>query len=200
MTTLPRQAGAEIAVRLKAGRHGHPWTGWSFSAGWEAGNSCSSRWWNPSWWWKSASTSPVTPPADGGIPRAGTAPARTSPPAKSPPAAGRPLTRAAPGEGARGCFWSNRPHGDALGARDAVHDTDPDHHGITAIRADNAPSQIPLQQRALSLASRFKHRDTILALAHDLTIPLTNNPASPARRSLVAGEVRHAAGRRRIVD
>ncbi|MGV9255337.1 hypothetical protein [Streptomyces sp. NPDC003697] len=32
-TTLARQAGAEVAGLLAAGRRGHPWTGWSFSAG-----------------------------------------------------------------------------------------------------------------------------------------------------------------------
>ncbi|MET9040082.1 ATP-dependent DNA ligase [Streptomyces mirabilis] len=36
------------------------------------------------WWWKSASTSPATPPADGATPHAGTAPAPTSPPPMSP--------------------------------------------------------------------------------------------------------------------
>ncbi|MGW4599234.1 ATP-dependent DNA ligase [Streptomyces sp. NPDC004457] len=33
-TTLARQAGAAVAGLLAAGRRGHPWTGWSFSAGW----------------------------------------------------------------------------------------------------------------------------------------------------------------------
>ncbi|KOG61021.1 ATP-dependent DNA ligase [Streptomyces antibioticus] len=33
-TTLARQAGAALAGLLVAGRHEHPWMGWSFSAGW----------------------------------------------------------------------------------------------------------------------------------------------------------------------
>ncbi|MDL5206695.1 ATP-dependent DNA ligase [Streptomyces sp. ALI-76-A] len=33
-TTLARAAGTAVAGLLKAGRRGHPWTGWSFSAGW----------------------------------------------------------------------------------------------------------------------------------------------------------------------
>ncbi|KOV97525.1 ATP-dependent DNA ligase [Streptomyces sp. NRRL WC-3723] len=33
-TTRARQAGAAVAGLLAAGRGGHPWTGWSFSAGW----------------------------------------------------------------------------------------------------------------------------------------------------------------------
>ncbi|MFD9042529.1 ATP dependent DNA ligase [Streptomyces bottropensis] len=33
-TTLVRAAGAAVAGLLAAGRRGHPWTGWSFSAGW----------------------------------------------------------------------------------------------------------------------------------------------------------------------
>ncbi|MGW3480206.1 ATP-dependent DNA ligase [Streptomyces althioticus] len=33
-TTLARTAGTAVAGLLKAGRRGHPWTGWSFSAGW----------------------------------------------------------------------------------------------------------------------------------------------------------------------
>lgn len=45
----------------------------------------SSRWWNPSWWWKSASTSPATPPDAGDIPHVGTAPAPTSPHRRPPP-------------------------------------------------------------------------------------------------------------------
>ncbi len=33
-TSLARAAGAAIAGLLAAGQRGHPWTGWSFSAGW----------------------------------------------------------------------------------------------------------------------------------------------------------------------
>ncbi|MFI7020976.1 hypothetical protein [Streptomyces sp. NPDC050164] len=33
-TTLARTAGAAVAGLLALGRRGHPWTGWSFSAGW----------------------------------------------------------------------------------------------------------------------------------------------------------------------
>ncbi|MGW3160403.1 ATP-dependent DNA ligase [Streptomyces sp. NPDC001089] len=33
-TTLPRAAGAPLAGLLTVARAGHPWTGWSFSAGW----------------------------------------------------------------------------------------------------------------------------------------------------------------------
>ncbi|MEH0557592.1 ATP-dependent DNA ligase [Streptomyces sp. B21-101] len=33
-TTLAQTAGAAVASLLAAGRRGHPWTGWSFSAGW----------------------------------------------------------------------------------------------------------------------------------------------------------------------
>ncbi|MFJ6687062.1 hypothetical protein [Streptomyces werraensis] len=33
-TTLARTAGTAVAGLLKAGQRGHPWTGWSFSAGW----------------------------------------------------------------------------------------------------------------------------------------------------------------------
>ncbi|WTJ96492.1 ATP-dependent DNA ligase [Streptomyces sp. NBC_01537] len=33
-TTLAQAAGAAVAGLLAAGRRGHPWTGWSFSAGW----------------------------------------------------------------------------------------------------------------------------------------------------------------------
>ncbi|WP_405675327.1 ATP-dependent DNA ligase [Streptomyces canus] len=33
-TSLAQAAGAAIAGLLTAGRRGHPWTGWSFSAGW----------------------------------------------------------------------------------------------------------------------------------------------------------------------
>ncbi|WP_237523007.1 hypothetical protein [Streptomyces sp. SID1328] len=33
-TTLARKASAALADLLAAGRSGHPWTGWSFSAGW----------------------------------------------------------------------------------------------------------------------------------------------------------------------
>ncbi|MFF9128539.1 ATP-dependent DNA ligase [Streptomyces sp. NPDC014889] len=33
-TTLARTAGAAVADLLAAARRGHPWTGWSFSAGW----------------------------------------------------------------------------------------------------------------------------------------------------------------------
>jgi ATP-dependent DNA ligase len=33
-TTLAQAAGAAVAGLLAARRHGHPWTGWSFSAGW----------------------------------------------------------------------------------------------------------------------------------------------------------------------
>ncbi|MFF9815188.1 hypothetical protein [Streptomyces sp. NPDC014006] len=32
-TTLARKAGAAVASLLAAGQRGHPWTGWSFSAG-----------------------------------------------------------------------------------------------------------------------------------------------------------------------
>jgi transposase len=49
---------------------------------------------------------------------------------------------------------------------------------IAAMRTDNTPSRTPLQQRALTLASRFdKHRDMILAFIHDLSVPFTNNAA-----------------------
>ncbi|MET7920989.1 ATP-dependent DNA ligase [Streptomyces avermitilis] len=33
-TNLARAAGAAVAGLLAPGQHGHPWTGWSFSAGW----------------------------------------------------------------------------------------------------------------------------------------------------------------------
>jgi ATP-dependent DNA ligase len=33
-TTLAQAAGAAVAGLLAAARRGHPWTGWSFSAGW----------------------------------------------------------------------------------------------------------------------------------------------------------------------
>ncbi|MFF2431606.1 hypothetical protein [Streptomyces mirabilis] len=33
-TTLARAAGAAVACLLVPARRGHPWTGWSFSAGW----------------------------------------------------------------------------------------------------------------------------------------------------------------------
>ncbi|MFE3412833.1 hypothetical protein ACFXMT_32285 [Streptomyces mirabilis] len=33
-TTLARAAGAAVACLLAPARRGHPWTGWSFSAGW----------------------------------------------------------------------------------------------------------------------------------------------------------------------
>ncbi|MEU0038197.1 ATP-dependent DNA ligase [Streptomyces sp. NPDC006333] len=33
-TSLPRAAGAAVAGLLTVARAGHPWTGWSFSAGW----------------------------------------------------------------------------------------------------------------------------------------------------------------------
>ncbi|WP_328834890.1 ATP-dependent DNA ligase [Streptomyces europaeiscabiei] len=33
-TTLAQAAGAAVAGLLAPGRGGHPWTGWSFSAGW----------------------------------------------------------------------------------------------------------------------------------------------------------------------
>nr|WP_308699027.1 hypothetical protein [Streptomyces avermitilis] len=33
-TTLARTAGAAVAGLLAPARRGHPWTGWSFSAGW----------------------------------------------------------------------------------------------------------------------------------------------------------------------
>ncbi|MEU3862485.1 hypothetical protein AB0F03_35000 [Streptomyces sp. NPDC028722] len=33
-TTLARVAGTAVAGLLARGRRGHPWTGWSFSAGW----------------------------------------------------------------------------------------------------------------------------------------------------------------------
>ena len=36
-TTLAQAAGAALAGLLAAGWCGHPWTGWSFSAGWAAG-------------------------------------------------------------------------------------------------------------------------------------------------------------------
>ncbi len=81
-TTLAQAAGVAVAGLLAAGRRGHPWTGWSFSAGWgsqEKLNITLVEPWNPSWWWKSASPSPATPAAGGGIPHAGTVPAPTDP-------------------------------------------------------------------------------------------------------------------------
>ncbi|MGW0424728.1 hypothetical protein [Streptomyces sp. NPDC003015] len=33
-TTLTRAASAAVAGQLASAQHGHPWTGWSFSAGW----------------------------------------------------------------------------------------------------------------------------------------------------------------------
>ncbi|MFF0000588.1 hypothetical protein [Streptomyces avermitilis] len=33
-TTLARTAGAAVAALLAPARRGHPWTGWSFTAGW----------------------------------------------------------------------------------------------------------------------------------------------------------------------
>ncbi|MFJ5212856.1 ATP dependent DNA ligase [Streptomyces nigra] len=33
-TTMARTASTTVAPRLVAGQPGHPWTGWSFSAGW----------------------------------------------------------------------------------------------------------------------------------------------------------------------
>ncbi|MFF7549608.1 hypothetical protein ACFZCU_39130 [Streptomyces canus] len=33
-TTLTRTASATVAGQLASAQHGHPWTGWSFSAGW----------------------------------------------------------------------------------------------------------------------------------------------------------------------
>ncbi|WP_229695730.1 hypothetical protein [Streptomyces lacrimifluminis] len=56
-TTLARVAAAAVTGLLATGRHGHPWTGWSFSAGWGQPGDRTSRWWNPSWRWKSTSTS-----------------------------------------------------------------------------------------------------------------------------------------------
>ncbi|MFJ2968663.1 hypothetical protein ACIPIC_41155 [Streptomyces collinus] len=51
-TTLAQAAGSKVAGLLAPARRGHPWTGWSFSAGWAAGRRWTSRWWIPSWWWK----------------------------------------------------------------------------------------------------------------------------------------------------
>jgi hypothetical protein len=64
-----RRDGA--GIRGRAGRS---------APGGAAGSNWTSRWWNPGWWRKSASTSPATPPAGGGIPHAGTVRALTSPP------------------------------------------------------------------------------------------------------------------------
>ncbi|WP_405512098.1 hypothetical protein [Streptomyces canus] len=83
-TTLTRTASTSVAGQLASAQHGHPWTGWSFSAGWGSRETLTSRWWNPSWWWKSASTSPATLLAGGATPHACTAPAPTSPPPTSP--------------------------------------------------------------------------------------------------------------------
>lgn len=33
-TTLPQTVGTAVAELLTVARHGHPWTGWSFAAGW----------------------------------------------------------------------------------------------------------------------------------------------------------------------
>ncbi|MET9661600.1 hypothetical protein [Streptomyces sp. NPDC006510] len=33
-TTLTRTASTTVAGQLASAQHGHPWTGWSFSAGW----------------------------------------------------------------------------------------------------------------------------------------------------------------------
>jgi hypothetical protein len=52
------------------------------------------RWWSPSWWWMSTSTSPGTPPAVGCTPPAGTAPARSVPCRRSPPGVTAVLTAA----------------------------------------------------------------------------------------------------------
>lgn len=83
-TTLAQAAGAAVAGLLAPGRD-HPWTGWSFSAGWGRQEKLVvTLVWNPSWWWKSASTSLATPPAGGDIPHAGIVPAPTSPPPMSP--------------------------------------------------------------------------------------------------------------------
>ncbi|MDU0299859.1 MULTISPECIES: ATP-dependent DNA ligase [unclassified Streptomyces] len=64
------------AIRGRAGRS---------PPGGPAGSNWTSRWCSPTWWWKSASMSPVTPQAGGAILRAGTAPAPTSPPPTFPP-------------------------------------------------------------------------------------------------------------------
>ncbi|MET7726648.1 hypothetical protein [Streptomyces mirabilis] len=84
-TTTPARATRNaVAGLLAPGRRGHPWTGWSFSAGWGTRETLNVTLWNLSWWWKSAPTSPATPPAGGDNQHAGTAPAPTSPPPMSP--------------------------------------------------------------------------------------------------------------------
>ena len=81
-TTLARAAGAVVAGLLARGRRGHPWTGWSFAAGWGSQEKLVVTLVEPEL--VSASTSLATPPAGGGIPHAGTVPILTSPPPTSP--------------------------------------------------------------------------------------------------------------------
>ncbi|WP_371651936.1 hypothetical protein [Streptomyces mirabilis] len=83
-TTPARATGNAVAGLLAPGRRGHPWTSWSSSAGRGTRETLNVTRWNLSWWWKSAPTSPATPPAGGDNQHAGIAPAPTSPPPMSP--------------------------------------------------------------------------------------------------------------------
>ncbi|MEU0413942.1 hypothetical protein ABZ307_40035 [Streptomyces griseorubiginosus] len=70
-TTLARAASGTVAGLLAPGRRGHPWSGWSFSAGWgsrqrlsvtlvepelvvevgvDVARDASGRWWHPARW------------------------------------------------------------------------------------------------------------------------------------------------------
>ncbi|MDO0917494.1 hypothetical protein QQM39_43890 [Streptomyces sp. DT2A-34] len=84
-TTLAQAAGAAVAGLLAAGRRGHPWTGWSFSAGWGSRETLNVTLVEPRTGGGSRSRRrprrlrPVAPP------RTSAPPTPTSPPPTSPP-------------------------------------------------------------------------------------------------------------------
>ncbi|MFI7406026.1 hypothetical protein ACIBW9_37110 [Streptomyces sp. NPDC049541] len=59
-TTPTRAASGTVASLLAPGQRGHPWTGWSFSAGWRSRETLNVTLVEPEWWWKSASTAADT--------------------------------------------------------------------------------------------------------------------------------------------
>ncbi|WP_257016316.1 ATP-dependent DNA ligase [Streptomyces sp. Ag82_O1-15] len=79
-TTLPRAAGALVGELLTTVRAGHPWTGWSFSAGWGRRETLDVTLVEPDLVVEVAADVAVTPPAGGATPHAGTVPAPTSAP------------------------------------------------------------------------------------------------------------------------
>ncbi|WP_329438198.1 ATP-dependent DNA ligase [Streptomyces canus] len=81
-TTLTRTASATVAGQLASAQHGHPWTGWSLSAGWGSQEKLDVTLVEPELVVEVDVAHDA--PADGDIPHAGTVPAPTSPPPTSP--------------------------------------------------------------------------------------------------------------------